>query len=180
MNKVLIIIDSGFELIETFSVVDVLRALQIETHICSMNGELIKSFRDVKIKCDIAFSDVNAEDYSCIVFPGGPAADELMKNKHLLSFTKSFYEKGKLVAAICGGPQILSYAEVVADKRATSHPKVKNNICCKEFIDKPVVVDANVITSQSPATALSFAFTIAEALIGKNACEELKKSFLFQ
>ena len=180
MNKVLIIIDSGFELIETLSVVDVLRALHIETHICSMNGEIIKSFRDVKIEADIQFSDINAEEYSCIVFPGGPAADELMKNKHLLSFTKSAYENGKLIAAICGGPQILSSANVVADKRATSHPKVKNNICCKEFIDEPVVVDDNVITSQSPATALSFAFTIAEALIGKTACAEVKINFLFE
>ncbi len=179
MNKVLIIIDSGFELIETLSVVDVLRALHIETHICSMNGELVKSFRDVKIKCDIVFSDVDAEDYSCIVFPGGPAADELMKNKHLLSFTKSFYDSGKLVAAICGGPQILSYAEVVADKRATSHPNVKKNICCREFVDQPVVVDDNVITSQSPATALNFAFAIAESLVGKEACKEVRENFLF-
>ncbi|MCM1991980.1 DJ-1 family glyoxalase III [Oceanirhabdus seepicola] len=180
MNKVLIIIDSGFELIETLSVVDVLRALHIETHLCSMNDKLVKSFRDVKINCDIVFSDVNSEDYSCIVFPGGPAADELMKNKHLLSFTKSFFEKGKLVAAICGGPQILSYADVVAEKRATSHPKVKNNICCKEYVDEPVVIDDNVITSQSPVTALGFAFAIAESLIGKDACKEVKDNFLFE
>lgn len=178
MSKILLLIHSGYELIETLTAVDVLRALDLDLHVCSVDNKTLKSLRDVYIQSDISFSDIHEEDYSCVIIPGGPSAEELKKNKKVIKLVQNFNEKGKLIGAICGAPQILSEAGILINRTATSHPKVKDNIICKEYSEKSVVKDNNIITSRSPGTAMEFAFTLAKELCPETDVNELKKHFL--
>lgn len=180
MSRCLMVVHSGFELIETIAVLDVFRALKIETDLCSVEDLSIKSFRDLKVSCDITFDEIKKDSYDCLVFPGGPSADELMKNKKVLKLAEDFYKDDKIIGAICGAPQILSQASILADKRATSHPKLKDMICCREYSTDSVVVDGKVVTSRAPGTALEFAFTLGEFLADKKLLEETKQGFLYQ
>ncbi|EXF42743.1 putative intracellular protease/amidase [Pseudomonas sp. BAY1663] len=46
------------------------------------------------------------------------------------------------------------------------------------FVDQPVVVDGNCITSQGPATALEFALTLVEQLAGKGKRRQVAADML--
>ncbi|HCR0139587.1 TPA: hypothetical protein OMR93_004466 [Klebsiella aerogenes] len=46
-------------------------------------------------------------------------------------------------------------------------------------IDRPIVVDGNIITSQSPATAINVAFTLIEKLTSRANVEKIKEGMGF-
>jgi protein deglycase len=46
------------------------------------------------------------------------------------------------------------------------------------FVDQPVVVDGNCITSQGPGTAMEFALTLVEQLLGKAKRREVAEAML--
>jgi len=55
---------------------------------------------------------------------------------------------------------------------------VSDRLSGSVFVDQPVVVDGNCITSQGPATALEFALTLVERLVGKARRREVAADML--
>ena len=76
----------------------------------------------------------------------------------------------KYIASICAAPTILLKADILKDRSMTCHPYVKSQF--DAYLDKKVVVDGKVITSQSPGTAMEFALKLVEILFG---IERMKK-----
>lgn len=68
----------------------------------------------------------------------------------MLEITIHFMNKGKLVAAICHGPQILVSADVVKGRRATSYNSVRKELASSgaKVMDEEVVKDGNLLTSR--------------------------------
>ena len=90
------------------------------------------------------------------------------------------YSTGKIVAAICAAPAVvLAPTGILKHKSATCFPGMEdqfgNDTVYKE---DAVVVDANIITSRGPGTALKFALTIVEHLSGKEASEQIRQATL--
>jgi protease I len=65
---------------------------------------------------------------------------------------KSAFEKGKVIAAICHGPQMLIEADVVRGKKVTSYVAVAMDLrnAGAAWEDRSVVVDGNLVTSRVP------------------------------
>lgn len=74
-------------------------------------------------------------------------------NKNLVKIVKEAYDKGKVIAAICHGPQMLIEADVLRGKKATCWKSVATDLknAGATYIDAPVVVDGNIVTSRMPA-----------------------------
>ncbi|KAL6651826.1 hypothetical protein ACP70R_010751 [Stipagrostis hirtigluma subsp. patula] len=75
-----------------------------------------------------SFESVEASTYDALVIPGGRAPEYLALNDKVLSLVKGFMEKGKPIASICHGQQILSAAGVLKGKKCTAYPAVKLNV----------------------------------------------------
>lgn len=60
-----------------------------------------------------SFDSVDASSYDALVIPGGRAPEYLALNEKVLSLAKGFMDKGKPVASICHGQQILAAAGVL-------------------------------------------------------------------
>src|SRR5436309_11400726 len=73
---------------------------------------------------NFTFDDVRPDDYDALVLPGGRAPEYLRLNERVLSLVRHFAEKGKPIAAICHGVQILTAAGVVQGKGCTAYPAV--------------------------------------------------------
>ena len=71
---------------------------------------------------------------------------------------KESYKKGKVMAAICHGPQMLIEADILRGKKATCWKSVATDLknAGATFIDAPVVVDGNIVTSRFPADLPKF------------------------
>lgn len=118
--------------------------------------------------------DLSVDDYDAVVFPGGLAPDFVRCDEQTLAFTASMYRAGKIVAAICHGPQILISTDVVEGtdivkgKKACSWLAVRDDLknAGAEWVDAAAITEANVITARCPDDLPEFCQEIIKALEG--------------
>lgn len=181
-KKVALFIENGSEELELIAPLDVMRRANLEVDLISANNEdFITSSHNVKIIADKKINEVNnILDYDAIVIPGGmPGSTLLRDNKKIIEFYQKMYNSGKLVAAICAAPIVLSAAGITDDKEVTSYPGFDKEINYKNYnSDKAVVIDKNVITAQGPAVAILFGYEIVNYLLQDNTAEDVKQAML--
>ena len=181
-KKVALFIENGSEELEFIAPLDVMRRANLEVDVISANNEdFITSAHNVKIIADKKIEEINnILDYDAIVIPGGmPGSTLLRDNKKIIEFYQTMYNSGKLVAAICAAPIVLSAAGITDDKEVTSYPGFDKEINCKSYnSEKAVVVDKNVITAQGPAVAILFGYEIVNYLLQDNTADDIKKTML--
>ena len=181
-KKVALFIENGSEELELIAPLDVMRRANLEVDLISANNEdFITSSHNVKIIADKKINEVNnILDYDAIVIPGGmPGSTLLRDNKKIIEFYQTMYNSGKLVAAICAAPIVLSAAGITDDKEVTSYPGFDKEINYKNYnSDKAVVIDKNVITAQGPAVAILFGYEIVNYLLQDNTAEDVKQAML--
>ena len=181
-KKVALFIENGSEELELIAPLDVMRRANLEVDVISANNEdFITSAHNVKIMADKKIEEINnILDYDAIVIPGGmPGSTLLRDNKKIIEFYQTMYNSGKLVAAICAAPIVLSAAGITNDKEVTSYPGFDKEINYKNYnSDKAVVIDKNVITAQGPAVAILFGYEIVNYLLQDNTAEDVKQAML--
>lgn len=106
----------------------------------------------VPIRSDLSPEKVKIEEYDALIIPGGRAPDKMRVDKGLVNIVKVAYEKGKVIAAICHGPQMLIEANIVRGKKVTCWRSVTTDLknAGATFIDASAVVDGNIVTSRFP------------------------------
>jgi len=74
---------------------------------------------------------------------------------------------------------VLAAAGVVKGRQLTSYPSERFRYLFPQsaYLEEPVVVDGNLITSRGTATTLPFAYTLVDALGGDSA--PLREGMLF-
>lgn len=95
-------------------------------------------------------TELKEADYDLVILPGGhEAPDRVRQIKEVLDFVRAMYEKGKVVSTICHGPWILISAGIVKGKKISGYIGIKDDIinAGAEYVDAPVVVDGNIISS---------------------------------
>ena len=118
------------------------------------------------VRVDVAADEIRAEDFDAIIVPGGYAADKMRSHQSMVELVRKAYDLGKVVAAICHGPQLLISAEIVSGHRVTSRPSIAIDLrnAGADWVDAPVVQDGNLITSRKPADLPKFNKAVIEAL----------------
>ncbi|RGB32501.1 class I glutamine amidotransferase-like protein [Rhizophagus diaphanus] len=183
-KKALVIVTDGSEEIETVVSVSVLRRAQIDVTVAGItlqNENYAKCNRGVKIVPDQSLSNIsNFDIYDVIVIPGGlNAAKAISSNPEVQKLLASMHQAGKLVAAICAGTLAIKSANINKGGKITSHPIVKADLENEySYQEDRVVVDNKVITSRGPGTALLFALTIVELLLGEEKRNEVSNHMI--
>jgi deglycase len=118
-----------------------------------------------KFDVDKTIDEADESDYDGLVLPGGVAnPDFLRTNERAVSFTRSFFESGKPVGAICHGPWTLVEADVVKGRTITSWPSIKTDIrnAGGKWVDEEVHVDNGLVSSRKPDDLPAFNAKIVE------------------
>jgi 4-methyl-5(b-hydroxyethyl)-thiazole monophosphate biosynthesis len=179
--KALVFLATGFEEIETVTVVDVLRRAAINVTVAGLTSAVTEGKHEMKFVPDTSIDDVSVEDFDAVVVPGGnPGYKNLRKDPRVIAMVKKAAESNKILAAICAGPTVLSDAGVLVGKACTIYPGMEEELLAGGGKPKQdmVVVDGNVVTSRGPATALPFAIKLAELLAGNQVAEAVGKKTL--
>ena len=118
------------------------------------------------VRVDATAEKVRAEDFDAIIVPGGYAADKMRLHQSMVNVIKRVNDAGKLIAAVCHGPQLLISADIVRGRRVTSWPSIAVDLknAGANWVDEPVVKDKNLITSRKPADLPRFNKAIIDAL----------------
>lgn len=168
MKKVAMILAEGFEEIEAINTIDILRRATVQVEIIALNNLCLTGAHGITINADEIFDYYALLDYDAIVFAGGMGnANSLANNDQVLELINYYYDNGKLVCGICATPAVVfSKTKILDNKRFTCYPdqELINLVSQGNFENKSVVVDGNVITSQSPYTSMAYALTIAKEL----------------
>lgn len=181
MSRVLVPLATGFEEIETVSIIDVLRRAEIEVLVASLGEKsLVRGANGIVIQTDVSMKDISSETLDMIVLPGGwDGTHALAEDANVQRVLKEMDAEGKNIAAICAAPYALNKAGVLKDKY-TCYPSVEDDIKKEGYQgDKAMVVESqNIMTSRGPATALCFALSIVKKLKGQETFEAIKSGLL--
>ena len=173
MKKVVVVLSAGFEELEAVTTIDVLRRANISVEVVGLRDTQLTGSRGITLLCDEVFDYYSCLEYDGVIMVGGmDNAMNLSQDEEVLKLLREYMSKDKLVAGICATPAIVfSQAGILGGKRVTCYPSDSLTLNIDgEFVDEACVVDGNLITSQSPDTALEFALTIINYL-GENATE---------
>ncbi|MFB6102449.1 MAG: DJ-1/PfpI family protein, partial [Haloplanus sp.] len=94
-----------------------------------------------------------ADEYDLLVIPGGGSPESLRTEApEAADIVSAFDDRGKPIAAICHGAQLLISAAVLDGRQATGYWPLEVDIenAGAEFVDDSVVVDDNLVTSRVP------------------------------
>ena len=167
MNKVLIIVGDATETVDTLYPYYRLQEDDFEPVVAGpekrryhmvlheippdWDGKVTREFEGYAIDADIAFRDVNPDEYLGIFFSGGRAPEYIRYDPDLVRITRHFFETNKPIACVCHGVEILAYAGCVKGRRMATVPKCKFDleICGGIFVDEPCVVDGNLISGRT-------------------------------
>ena len=175
MGTVYAFFADGFEEIEAFTTIDILRRAGLNVKIVSVTpDEIVVGAHDVSVFCDINFVNCDFFDAELLFLPGGmPGAATLDKHEGLRKLILDFAGKGKPVAAICAAPMVLGKLGLLKGKKATCYPSFEQYLEGAECANEHVVRDGNIITGMGPGATMEFALTIVDLLVGKEKVEEL-------
>ena len=122
--------------------------------------------RRATVKVDTTADMVKANDFDAIIVPGGYAPDKMRMHQPMIDLVKDAYARGKIIAGICHGPQLLISAGIVKGKTMTSWPSVAIDLqnAGARWVDEPLVRDGAVITARKPADIPQFNAAIIKAL----------------
>ena len=131
-----------------------------------MNEEYKGKQGKVSIKPDGTTTEAIAADFDAVIIPGGQAPDKMRTNMKTVRFVKDAMEAGILVASVCHGPQVLIEGDLLNGVRATGFRAIRKDMqnAGAEFVDEPLVIDDNLITSRRPGDLPIFTTAILQHL----------------
>ncbi|MCS6983948.1 MAG: DJ-1/PfpI family protein [Leptospiraceae bacterium] len=184
MPKVLALVAQGFEEVELITVVDVLRRGGVEVDLAAVgtSDRKVKGGHDVVLEADLLLREADVASYDWLYLPGGSGGVEILLSSEEV---KQLLEKWKnrSIAAICAAPRVLAEAGLLAGRKATSYPTVKDVLVTAgaQYLEDEVVEDnqgGRILTSRGPGTAMRFALAFLEKLQGKEVSRSVSEKML--
>ena len=162
-KKIMLLLAPGFEEIEALGTCDVLRRLKFDVTLTALSGKEVAGAHGMRVAADAELGKLDRENFDAVVFPGGmPGAVNLLAVKDI---ARDFAAAGKVVAAICAAPIVLSAAGVLQGRAFTMYPGFGKYLHPGEApTGRLVEVDGKIVTGKGPGATFFFAAAVARAL----------------
>ena len=180
MSTVYVFFADGFEEIEAFTSVDILRRAGLKVTMVSVtDGEIVRGAHGISAFCDENIVNSDFYDAELLLLPGGmPGADTLGKSSELRRALLEFAKEKKAIAAICAAPMVLGNLGILKGKKATCYPGFEKYLEGATYTASLVEQDGNIITGKGPGASIPFAMTIVEHLLGADKRKELEAEMM--
>jgi 4-methyl-5(b-hydroxyethyl)-thiazole monophosphate biosynthesis len=177
MKSVLVLFAEGSEELETITIVNILRRAGVNVTLAGLNDGALRGSRSVVFLPDTTLDKVLDKNFDMIVLPGGqPGTNNLKADLRVLKMLQDMARQDKYVTAICAAPSVLATAGLLDGKLATCFPGALDVFPQVKQQYSAVVEDGKLITSRGPGTAMEFALTLAERLVGPAKRQEVESS----
>jgi len=164
--KVAMVLANNFEDSEAIDPKNHLEALGAEVVTIGATKGTVEGKKGGSLEVTHTFAEVTPDEFDLLVIPGGGAPENLRIVDDAVAFTRRFVESGKPVGSICHGPQLLISARVLDGRTVTSVNKIRDDITNAggHYVDEPLVVDGNLITSRVPGDLPQFNEALGKAI----------------
>ena len=103
------------------------------------------------IKAEVAFKDINPDEYAGVFISGGRAPEYIRYDEDLNRVVKAIHDAGKPVASVCHGIEILTPAGIINGRNVTTVAK-----CAMDaeqgggnYVNQETVVDGNIVSART-------------------------------
>ncbi len=167
-KRVAMVIARNFEDSEAIEPKEYLESLGATVTVIGIERGRVDGKKGGSLEATTTFADVSAEDFDLLVIPGGGCPENLRIHPPAVAFTRAFVESGKPVGSICHGPQLLISAKVLKGRTVTAVNKIADDIenAGATWVDEPLTIDGNLITSRVPADLPVFNAALGRAIGG--------------
>jgi protease I len=181
MNKILLVIGDGGEVMDTMAPMyrlredyEVLiaaperRTYHLVQHELEPGWDVTVERPAYHLEAQLAFRDVDPAEYVGLVLPGGRAPEYLRYDDDLMRIVNHFFEHDKPVASICHGIEILAAADVIRGRQVTTIPKCRYDaeFSGGEYLEQAVVVSDNLVCCQGKKDIASWMTAFTGTLAG--------------
>ena len=187
MKKVLLLLANGFETYEAAVFIDVIGWNLIDgdqstrLYSCGLQKEVTSSFNQ-KVIVDYLIDEIDTEDFDALAIPGGFEEFGFYKeayDERFLAVIRSFKKHNKIVASVCVAALSLGKSGILTGKKGTTYnKKPARQETLKGYgvdvINRPLVIDDNIITCWNPSAAIDVAFLVLELLTSKHNSDYIK------
>jgi 4-methyl-5(b-hydroxyethyl)-thiazole monophosphate biosynthesis len=180
-RNVLVLLAQGCEELEAVTIIDLLRRAGVNVITAGLDDRWVKASRGTVLKPDAALDQALKREFDMVVLPGGlPGADNLGADDRVMDLLKRMEHAGKYTCAICAAPTVLAKAGLLSGKKATGYPGMLEEMGLSDTTVTGAAVewDGKVVTSRGPGTAMDFALTLIEALLGPETREKVERALV--
>lgn len=166
-GRVLILVGPEYEDLEVWYPKLRLEEAGYETVLAGMPGDReYRGKHGYPCKVDRSVQDVSIDELAGLLAPGGWAPDKLRRDKDVLAIVRAMNEKNKMIATICHGPWVLISARILQGRKLTSTVGIKDDVvnAGAVWVDEPVVVDRNLVSSRVPKDLPAFGKAMVDLL----------------
>lgn len=127
------------------------RVYPLVMHEIPPGWDITRESASYHLAANIAFRDVNPEEYRGLFLTGGRAPEYLRYDEDLIRIVRHFFTAGKPVAVVCHGAEIVAAARVIDGKSMATVPKCRLDIelCGATFVDEGCVRSGNMVSGRT-------------------------------
>lgn len=181
-----IFLADGFEEIEAFSVVDILRRANIHVRTLSIypDRKQVIGAHQTEIVADESLAELSADAThpDMIILPGGmPGTQNLTESQRVLDWVSSQNQSQRGLAAICAAPWVLAAAGIdTPEIKVTCYPGFEEKLGNFKHLAASLIESRHITTAQGPAYAFDFALSIVESLQGVDTAKQVSAGLLYE
>lgn len=156
-----IIVASGFEDSQVIKAAQILRFRGVRVVVIATGaseGAVVTGLHGSVLKPDMSLTDISVAELDAVIIPGGDSTKSLKANDRVLTLLLEMQREGKPIGAICNGPVVLAAAGLVRGRRVTGDKVIKTELreSGARYVNQGLVVDHNIVTSQSEGNLSHF------------------------
>ena len=169
---VYILLGAGFEEAEALVTADVLRRANLPVALTGIGGPAVTGSHKITVQADLPVEAVELAEGDMVVLPGGMGGVSSIEGSGaaMALVRQAAEDPDCWLAAICAAPTLLARAGLLPEgARCVCYPGMEGELeqaGAAPQMDKAVVVQNKLVTSQAPGTAFDFALALAELLAG--------------
>jgi protease I len=169
-KRVLSLVDEEFEDLELWYPIYRVREEGAEVVVAgAKKGFAYTGKYGVPATSDVAFADVNIDEFDGLLVPGGWAPDKLRRYPEVLAMVRRMDERKKPIGQICHAGWVLISAKILQGRNVTSTPGIRDDMenAGAVWHDEAVVVDGHIVSSRRPPDLPPYAKAFCDALAGE-------------
>ncbi|MCO5071268.1 MAG: DJ-1/PfpI family protein [Rhizobiaceae bacterium] len=127
------------------------RTYQMVLHEVRPGWTITREWEGYQLTADLAFADVDPEEFIGVFFSGGRAPEYIRDDENLIRATQHFFDAGKPIGSVCHGVEIPARADRVRGRRMTTVAKCRFDleVCGGVYVNAPCVIDGNLISGRT-------------------------------
>jgi protease I len=168
-KRVIALVEEDYEDLELWYPVLRLQEEGAEVVVAGLGADRYRGKHGVPAETDANAEDLDMADFDAILVVGGWAPDKLRRSEKVLELVRDADADGKLLGVICHGGWVPASAGVLKGRTMTCTPGIKDDVvnAGAEYVDRPVVVDGNLVTARRPPDLPAYGQALVEALAGE-------------